>query len=155
MNKLYICRGLPASGKTFWARQFGVNHGFRACRVNRDDLRLMAHNGQFSTEREFFILRTTVAIIAQALMHGYDVVSDDTNLQTYIVRQLVTAAAVCGRPVEMVLFETPLALCIARDAKRAQSVGESVIRAMFESVEVLPPDLTSLPITTVYPGDTR
>src|SRR5260370_21204655 len=96
MGKLYICRGLPASGKTFWARQFVSDRGFSTCRVNRDDLRSMAHNGVFSGEREFFILRAAVTIIAQALMNGYDVISDDTTLQNYISNHLITAAKICG-----------------------------------------------------------
>lgn len=153
MNKLYLCRGLPASGKTFWARQFIMDRGFRACRVNRDDLRQMAHNGDFSAEREFFIVRAAVSMITQALMHGYDVVSDDTNLQNYIVKQLVAAAAVCSRHVEWVMFETPLQVCIARDAKRPHPVGERVIREMAKGLEPLPADLLALPVTLIYPGD--
>lgn len=152
MNKLYICRGLPASGKTWWAKQFVSDRGFRAVRVNRDDLRSMAHNSQFSPEREFFILRAAVAMIGQALTYGYDVVSDDTNLQNYICRQLFNVAAVCARPVEWVLFETPLEVCIRRDAKRPVPVGERVIREMDKGIDPMPNDMI-VPVTVVYPGD--
>lgn len=152
MNTLYICRGLPGSGKTFWARQFVSDRGFRATRVNRDDLRQMAHNGQYSPEREFFILRAAETMIAQALMAGYDVVSDDTNLQNYITKKLFSVAAICGRRVEWVMFETPIDVCIARDRKRQNPVGEHVIRDMNAMIQPIPIDQI-VPSTIVYPGD--
>lgn len=153
MGKLYICRGLPASGKTFWARQFVSEQGFRGCRVNRDDLGQMAHNGVFSPEREFFVVRAATTMIAQALMAGYDVISDDTNLQNYICKQLITIATVCGRQVEWVLFETPLEVCIKRDKRRqgAASVGEGVIRQMAAEVDTMTPEMSSIPTTVIYP----
>lgn len=156
MGKLYICRGLPGSGKTFWARQFVSDRGFLACRVNRDDLRSMAHNGVFSPEREFFILRDAVAMVSQGLMSGYDVISDDTNLQNHSCKQLITAATLCGRQVEWVLFETPIDVCIARDKRRfaPASVGEQVIRQMAASVDSMTPEMASLPATIVYPDGT-
>lgn len=158
MATLYICRGLPASGKTFWARQFVMDKGFRACRVNRDDLRQMSHNGVFSPEREFFILRAATSMIAQALMHGYDVVSDDTNVQNYICKQLITVAQVCNKNVEWVLFETPLDVCIERDKKRQGSahVGEAIIRQMLASVEPFTVDMLLYPSTVVtHSGDRK
>lgn len=155
MNKLYICRGLPASGKTFWARQFVMDRGFRACRVNRDDLRQMAHNGDFSPEREFFTLRAATSMIAQALMHGYDVVSDDTNTQNYICKQLMSVASVCNRPIEWILFETPIEMCIERDRKRSgrAQVGERVIRDMAANVDPFTPEMLAHPALVVGPND--
>lgn len=85
-------------------------------------------------------------------MAGYDVVSDDTNLQNYICKQLFAVANVCNRMVEWVTFETPLEVCIARDKKRSQPVGECVIRTMAAGIEQIPAELI-VPSTTVYPGD--
>lgn len=149
MGKLYICKGLPASGKTFWARKFVEDRGFRAVRVNRDDLRMMAHNGGYSPERELFVVRAALGMIAQALQYGYDVVSDDTNLRNHICEQLLTVAAVCNYQVEWVLFETPLNVCIERDKQRDRPVGEHTIRSMSLSSDLMTVAMLALPATVV------
>src|SRR5262249_18315609 len=45
MPTLIITRGLPASGKTTWARERLRTTALRAARVNRDDLRRVLHGG--------------------------------------------------------------------------------------------------------------
>ena len=92
-------------------------------------------------------------LISQALQAGYDVISDDTNLKNYICRQLVTVAAVAARPVEWVVFDTPLQICIARDAKRSNPVGKGVIKSIMDQTEQLEATLAEFPMTIVYPGD--
>ena len=46
MTRLLITRGLPASGKTTFARKLQP----QVVRVNRDDLRLMLHGGRLFTQ---------------------------------------------------------------------------------------------------------
>ena len=41
MKRLIICRGLPASGKTTWAKEWAMGDPYHRVRINQDDIRLM------------------------------------------------------------------------------------------------------------------
>lgn len=131
MTTLTITRGLPASGKTTWARQQP-----RAVRVNRDDLRRMLHGGMLGlgwAEKQVTVAQR--AQIEALLRAGVNVICDDTNLRAKIVRELAELALRCGADVVYRDFtDVPVEDCVARDAARdpAERVGEDVIRGMFE-----------------------
>ena len=74
MPKVTICRGLPASGKSTWAKKQD------AVRINKDDLRDMLDNGKWSGKREKLVLDTRDSIMVKALRQGRNVIIDDTNL---------------------------------------------------------------------------
>ena len=125
-----ITRGLPASGKTTWARR---QRG--AVRVNRDDLRRMLHGGW--SGRGWAEVQVTIAQRAQIealLKAGVNVISDDTNLAGRVVKELSDLAGECGATVVIKDFtDVPLETCLARDAERDgdDKVGEDAIRAMY------------------------
>jgi predicted kinase len=126
-----ITRGLPASGKTTWARQQPGT-----VRVNRDDLRQMLHGGPLGVG--WAEVQVTVAQRAQIdalLRAGVNVISDDTNLRIRVARELAELGLRAGAQVVFRDF-TDVALdeCIRRDAARpaTEQVGEDVIRAMFQ-----------------------
>lgn len=138
MSKLVITRGLPASGKTTWAKDWVAKNVHGRTRVNRDDLRAMIHNGEYvKGVTEQTILKARDVLIASFLRRGLDVVCDDTNLPSGTVRDLMKIAASTGAEVEIVdMTDVPLETCIERDAKRYDGanpracVGEQVIRDM-------------------------
>lgn len=41
MNKIIICRGIPASGKSTWAKQWVLEDPEHRIRINQDDIRNM------------------------------------------------------------------------------------------------------------------
>lgn len=131
MPNVIILRGLPGSGKSTWAAQYLARHP-RTARINRDTLREMLHGGAWSAGNESLIVRARDVLITQALMLGWSVVVDDTNLQDYHLVAIRTLASVFGAGVEIVTMDTPLEECIRRDALRPQPVGEVVIRQMAE-----------------------
>lgn len=134
MSTLTVCRGLPASGKTTWARAWVAEDPGNRVRINRDDIRAMAHNGTFIkgvTEPRVIAIRD--AQILALLQAGGDVVSDDTNLPARTVRDLAKLARQAGADVRIRDFtDVPLEVCIERDAARVKSVGEDVIRGMYD-----------------------
>jgi predicted kinase len=136
MPTLTITRGLPASGKSTWAREQLRTVALRAARINRDDLRQTMHEG-FSgagwAERQVTLAQH--AAIAALLRSGVDVICDDTNLGSRVVRDLVDLAADCDAELVVQDFtDVPVDVCIERDRLRspADRVGEQVIRDMHQ-----------------------
>jgi len=136
MTTLTITRGLPASGKTTWAKQYQATEAPRAARVNRDDLRRVMHGGLVGAnwaERQVSVAQR--AAVEELLRAGVDVICDDTNLRARVVRDFAGIAAECGADFEVKDFtDVPLEVCLERDATRPEPdrVGEEVIRGMHQ-----------------------
>jgi predicted kinase len=130
MATLHITRGLPGSGKTYWALQWTAEDTDNRVRVNRDDLRAMLDDRRWiKGVTEGRLLAARDAAVLALLRRGVDVVCDDTNLPNYAVRSLAKLAQRAGAELEVHHFtDTPLEICISRDAARDRTVGENVIR---------------------------
>lgn len=133
MQEVIVLQGLPGSGKSTWARHWCERHP-TYCRINKDSLRAMLHGGHFSTGNEALILRARDVLITQALLLGWSVIVDDTNLQSYHFQQIQALTAPHGALTKLVTFDVDVAECIRRDAGRPERerVGEVVIRQMAE-----------------------
>lgn len=130
MTKLVMLKGLPASGKSTYARKL-TERGW--VRVNKDELRDMLHGGKYSRENEAQVIRIRDEVILDALNHDKNVVVDDTNFNPVHESQLRDLAAKQGAEFEIDddFLGVSLDECIARDLKRPVSVGETVIRRMY------------------------
>lgn len=86
-SKLIICRGLPASGKSTWAKQWVLEDPEHRVKINQDDIRLML--GKYWVPSREKLVQQEEALI-EALLKGYDIVIDNTNLnkKCQIVPQL-------------------------------------------------------------------
>lgn len=124
--------GLPASGKSTWAKALITQEAGRWVRVNKDLLREMCHNSKHSKSNEKFILKLRNLIILEALEAGKHVVVDDTNLHPKhlrAIRELVKGKAQVE--VNDSFLQVPVKECIRRDLTRFQSVGKDVIMQMY------------------------
>lgn len=126
--KLLMLKGLPASGKTTYARELVEKQGY--VRVNKDDLRAMMHNGEWSKGNETEILRVRDNTINAALDDGKSVVVDDTNFAAIHQNTLERVAGRRGAEFEVLFIDTPLEECISRNEKRANKVPLNVITEM-------------------------
>lgn len=132
MIELIITRGLPGSGKTYYASKWvAEDPSTRAC-VNRDDLRSMIHDGAWiKGVTEPRIIAARDAVIFALLKRGVSVICSDTNLPQRTVRDLAQLAKRAGVELRVADFtHVPVETCIERDAKRDRTVGEQVIRDM-------------------------
>lgn len=130
MTRLLITRGLPASGKTTFARKLQPG----VVRVNRDDLRRMLHGQRLFTQwAEGQVTQAQRATVEALLRARADVIVDDTNLRNKTVREWAELAARFDATFEVHDFtDVPLEECLRRDADRPQDdrVGEEPIRRM-------------------------
>lgn len=134
MNKLIICRGLPGSGKSTFARQLLkslLDQEQKAIIVCRDDLRAMGGFGKAPGIYESAVSMQQDALIRQGLKKGYTVISADTNLNAKYVKAMAKIAEFFAVETEIVDLDVDLDTCIERDAKRPDAVGADVIRKMF------------------------
>ena len=135
MPSLTITRGLPASGKTTWAKEQA-----HLTRVNRDDLRRMLHGGRVEAEEprgraEKQVTVAHHAAVEALLRAGAHVVCDDTNLRGRVVREFAELASRCGASFTVRDFtDVPVEECVRRDALRTgdAQVGEETIRSMHQ-----------------------
>lgn len=133
MKTVTLTKGLPGSGKSTWAKQMVSEHPNSYKRVNKDELRAMLDDGNFSRSSEKFIIKLRDSIILLALEEGKHVIVDDTNLDEKHfkhIKELVKGKA----SVEYKFFtDVPLNVCIENDLKRLNSVGKDVIMKMYET----------------------
>lgn len=134
--KILILKGLPASGKSTFARKLLANqiHDMRGKwkRVNKDDLRSMIDDGYWSKENESFIIKIRDNLIRQALLDGYDVVVDDTNLAPQHEKDIMKIAEQLEANFDVKFFEIKVEEAIKRDLNRPVSVGKDVIMDMYK-----------------------
>jgi predicted kinase len=138
MLTVYFTIGLPASGKSTWAKAKVDKSPNGIKRVNKDELRAMLDNSYFSKGNEKFVLNIQDQIIKAALEEGKHVIVDNTHLapkHEARIRELIKGLAV----LEIVDFRhVDLETCIKRDLQRFNSVGEKVIRDMYNQF-IAPP----------------
>jgi len=127
MPTLTMLKGLPASGKSTWAKEQ------KAKRVNKDDLRAMIDNSKWSKENEKLIIALRDDITFSILEGGLDVIVDDTNFSPAHEKRLREIAEQANADFEVKFFDTPYEECVIRDLQRPNPVGKKVIRRMYEA----------------------
>lgn len=130
MLKVVMLYGLPASGKSTFAKEMIAKYPNAYKRISKDDLRAMLDDGKYSKTNEKFVLKMRDALILETLKAGKCPIVDDTNLAPKHydhITEMVKGLAV----VELIVFDTPYEECVARDLRRPKSVGERVIRQMY------------------------
>lgn len=126
-----MTKGLPASGKSTWAKQFVLdNPNWK--RINKDDLRSMLDSSKWSKVNEKFVLNLRDHIVRESLKNKINVIIDDTNLHSKHESSLALIAYEFAAEFEVKDFtDVPLEECINRDSKRINSVGKKAIMDMY------------------------
>ncbi len=141
MSRLvYLLIGAPGSGKSTFARELIKNEPNRYVRVNKDDLRNMAHDGVFSYENEEYIRKAEESLIKTALRDGYDMVWDNTHCNSSTRKKAHNLLEGIGdiKVVEKV-FATSLDECLRRNALREgrANVPVEIVKKMFNAAKGL------------------
>lgn len=138
MNKLIICRGLPASGKSTWAKEWVMRDPEHRVRINQDDIRSMLGKYWVPT-REPIVSTIQQEAILTAMNFGVDIVIDNTNLNKKVVDDYIKVANKFKYLVEYKdFFNISLGECLRRSVIRNASlpkdaqIADTVIVGMYE-----------------------
>jgi len=130
--KIIFTVGLPASGKSTWAKEYCTTN-IDFVRVSRDDLRNM--RGKYWIPKdEKLITALEVDSVLTALSFGKNVIVDATNLNNGYLEGFITKIKekFPDSKFEKKFFDIDVEEAIKRDLKRTASVGEAVIRGMYD-----------------------
>lgn len=130
MSKIIFLKGLPASGKSTWAKQYEIENLF-VVRLNKDDIREELGNPTWSQAFENKVLELQRQRGIYALTNGMSIIIDDTNFAKKHHIFWLEMAEKLGCEFEEKFFDTPLEECIKRDSGREKPVGETIIRTMY------------------------
>lgn len=136
---LYIMCGVPASGKSTWAKKFCnslISSGYKAIIISRDEIRF----GMLEDTDEYFAKENKVfeeycRQIQEYIDKGYQVIADATQITAASRSKLLNHLEINkGVLVYCVNIDMPLNTCIEMDRQREgrRGVGSAVIRRMTE-----------------------
>ena len=131
MQKIIMLKGLPASGKSTWAKE-KINENSNYIRINKDDIR-ESITGKWTPKKEKIVISIRNSLIKAGISLGKNVIIDDTNLNPKHEQSLKTLAQELGVEFEVndSFLKVPVEECVERDIKRDKSVGYKVIYKMY------------------------
>lgn len=142
--KVKVLVGIPASGKSTYARQFIKNKSDKWIIVNRDDIRDMLGEYWIPT-REKLVTDIEDDIVQEGLRHGYNVIIDATNINQKTVKRIESNVEVIkgltgyNIEIEYLSFFISLRKAIIRDFFRGlfggRKVGKNVIKRFYDEIQ--------------------
>jgi predicted kinase len=134
MTELVITRGLPASGKSTWAKAWVLEDPTKRARLNRDDYRAMMFGlaGVLPHDLEVAIQDASKVAATKLLTAGWSVVADDMNLRPKYIREWERLARSAGAKLVIKEFPIELGEAIDRDYKRGRKIGATVMMEIAE-----------------------
>ena len=147
MKRIILTRGIPASGKSTWAKQEVLKDPEHSIRINRDDLRNMSGK-YWVPARENYIKACKDIILISAMNFQFDtIIIDEMNLNPKesgeLKGEIAMVNAVFKGGLDKYVVEikdftnVPLDVCLERDSKRENPIGENVIRGIFNKYKEL------------------
>ena len=130
-KKLIVLQGIPASGKSTFARDF-VKGKTDWIIVSRDAIRDM-RGDYWVPNQENWVSDVELTSIESALKRGFNVIIDATNLNKKTVTKWENL--ILSYPdynIEFKVFKIDLQEAIRRDIHRTRSVGTVVIKTMYD-----------------------
>ena len=126
--KLILTKGLPASGKTTWAKEY-IQKYPETANLCKDDLRLQLGS---TNKREKRVIKVRDLLTEHYFELGYSVIWSDTNLNPVHIKRATELAQQHQATLVIQDFtNVSLAECIKRDLVRANSVGQQAIEQMY------------------------
>ena len=147
MKRIILTRGIPASGKSTWAKQEVLKDPEHSIRINRDDLRNMCGK-YWVPAREKYITACKGMLLINAINFKFDtIIIDEMNLNPkengYLKGMVSMMNDTLKDNNDKYIIEikdftnVPLDVCLERDSKRENPIGENVIIGIFNKYKEL------------------
>lgn len=127
--QVIFMRGIPASGKTTYAKAWAEEDPEHRIRISWDDIRRM-YGKYWVPNRENLVQQLSLKALVLAMNAGYDVIVDNMNLSDKNIQPFIEIIDKHAE-IKYVDLKTPLDVCIERDSKRENPIGEDVIRNVY------------------------
>lgn len=124
---LYVLCGIPASGKSTWAKDFAKDGHTEI--ISTDEIRKELFGNEESQQDNNKVFQEAFKRIKTSSKD--DVVFDATNISAKRRRALVREMRPWFYVITAVPFVEPLEVCLKRNGERERKVPEDVIRRMF------------------------
>jgi predicted kinase len=142
-HKIILTRGLPASGKSTWAKKWVAEDDTHRVRINFDDIRNMM--GPYKNEfwenpgKKKILVDMYISFINNAMLHNFDIVIDNMNLSDRYFNQVEDLVKMFNYTsteyqynIEFKDFlDISVDECIARDSFRSNPIGEKAIKQIY------------------------
>lgn len=147
-QKILILIGIPASGKSTWAKDF-VRNNPDYVRVNRDDFRDMLKSSQTCENKiEDMITSLVFGVIEEALSKRLNIIVDNTNLKQKYINEIIEKFKYSA-DIDYRVFDISLKKALEYNAGRERKVPENVIEKMFKSYKQLIDGFDFNPLTKI------
>lgn len=130
MNKLLILQGIPASGKSTFAKQWVEEDPKTRIIVNRDSIR-RGLGPYWVPNREELVSAIEQSMVKLGMSFSFDICLDATNLNPSYLSKWVKFADEHKYIVEYKKFDISLEEALERDKNREFPVGEKVINQFY------------------------
>ena len=139
MKRVTFLRGVSGSGKSTIARAHASRRENKCVVVNRDKIRELL----FGSESDYGVDEELVSVVEKnllsaALCAGYNVISDNTNINPEYIKQLAYVANLCGvsnDDISIIVVDVPLPTALERNAGRVRKVPEHVIEHQWNKLQ--------------------
>jgi len=128
MTKLTVMIGVPASGKSYWAKYIADEKD--SILIEADDVRKEVFGNRQTKEAHIEVFAYCHRLIKDSLSDGKDVVFDATNLSHKHRKRFIDIAKTCGADVSAVLVASPWHECLDSNESRERVVPTDVMEGM-------------------------
>ena len=136
--QIIVCRGCPASGKSFWSVAKVAENPLTWVRQNNDEIRAMCNSSVYGKQYEAFIRTTRLSMIKEAIKANFNVVVDNVNANEQNWKDVLKIAKEANKDiiVSEKLFYEDIEVLLERNAKRTGSafVPEKVIHKFYREL---------------------
>lgn len=137
--EVIILRGVPASGKSTWARAF-VKQNRDFVIVSRDGIREMIGDYSHSPQTEGVVTKLYEKMVKELLAMKKSLILDNCHAQPKYISETLKLIESTRLAVKVTLkeFEYDVETCVECDAKRERTVGREVIEKMDRAIRQNP-----------------
>ena len=136
MLKVIVTTGIPASGKSTWAKEEVSKDPDNWVRVNRDSLRTMLNNYTHSKSNEEVVKKVRDAIIKESLLSGRNVIVDECNVKSNTFKAVCNIVDQCNIDcfVQERAFPIDVEEAVSRNSMRSgtDKLDEKVVRQFYK-----------------------